>query len=46
MKAISDLPIFSDMIEENGDILFSTVFQKLVEEGIDGLPPGGGIHSK
>lgn len=38
---------FSEIILENGeDIHFSAVFQKLIEEGIDDLPPGGGIHSK
>merc|ERR1712242_316609 len=37
----------TDIITENGeDITFSTVFQKMVEEGIEALPPGGGIHSK
>ena len=39
--------IFSDIIKENGeDISFSAVFQKMVEEGFDDLPPGGGIQSK
>jgi protein phosphatase 1B len=37
----------TEIILENGeDIHFSAVFQKLIEEGIDDLPPGGGIHSK
>lgn len=37
----------TDIITENGEeISFSSVFQKMVEEGIDDLPPGGGIHSK
>ena len=38
---------FADIIKENGeDISFSAVFQKMVEEGFDDLPPGGGIQSK
>ena len=38
---------FADIITENGeDIGFSAVFQKMVEEGFEDLPPGGGIHSK
>ena len=38
---------FLDIITENGeDIGFSAVFQKMVEEGFEDLPPGGGIHSK
>jgi len=37
----------TDIIKENGeDISFSAVFQKMVEEGFDDLPPGGGIQSK
>jgi len=37
----------TDIITENGeDISFSAVFQKMVEEGFEDLPPGGGIHSK
>jgi len=37
----------TDIIADNGeDISFSAVFQKMVEEGIEDLPPGGGIHSK
>lgn len=37
----------TDIIKENGeDISFSAVFQKIVEEGFDDLPPGGGIQSK
>merc|ERR1712037_152725 len=37
----------TDIITENGeDIGFSAVFQKMVEEGFEDLPPGGGIHSK
>lgn len=37
----------TDIISENGeDISFSAVFQKMVEEGLEDLPPGGGIHSK
>ena len=37
----------ADIIEESGtDISFSSVFQKMIEEGIEGLPPAGGIHSK
>merc|ERR1712200_1276 len=36
----------TDIITENGeDISFSAVFQKMVEEGFEDLPPGGGIHS-
>ena len=39
--------LFLDIITENGeDIGFSAVFQKMVEEGFEDLPPGGGIHSK
>merc|ERR1712203_693458 len=37
----------TDIVTENGeDIGFSAVFQKMVEEGFEDLPPGGGIHSK
>ena len=38
---------FTDIIKDNGeDISFSAVFQKIVEEGFEDLPPGGGIQSK
>ena len=38
---------FADIIKENDeDISFSAVFQQMVEEGFDDLPPGGGIQSK
>jgi len=37
----------TDIIKENDeDISFSAVFQQMVEEGFDDLPPGGGIQSK
>ena len=46
-RKIDDLFFFADIITENGeDISFSAVFQKMVEEGFEDLPPGGGIHSK
>merc|ERR1719351_475328 len=37
----------TDIVKENeNDIEFHAVFQRLVEEGFDDLPPGGGIQSK
>merc|ERR1712241_1185318 len=37
----------TDIVKENdNDIEFSAVFQQMVEEGFEDLPPGGGIHSK
>jgi protein phosphatase 1B len=37
----------TDIISEFGEeITFSSVFQKMVEEGFEDLPPGGGIYSK
>lgn len=37
----------ADIVKENeNDIEFSAVFQRLAEEDFSDLPPGGGIHSK
>ena len=37
----------SDIVKENdNDVEFSTVFQRLMDEDFPDLPPGGGIHSK
>ena len=39
--------IISDIVTENDhDIEFSSVFQRLSEEEFPDLPPGGGLYSK
>ena len=39
--------LFSDIVTENDhDIEFSSVFQRLSEEEFPDLPPGGGLYSK
>ena len=38
---------FLDIVKENeNDIEFHAVFQRLSEEEIPDLPPGGGLYSK
>lgn len=39
--------IISDIIKENdNDIEFASLFQRLTDEEFPDLPPGGGIHAK
>ena len=35
-----------EFVQESEDVDFQTVFQKISEESISGLPQGGGIFAK
>ena len=46
LNALFFFLLVPEFVQESEDVDFQTVFQKISEESISGLPQGGGIFAK